>query len=110
MTRFSGKIGYNLGTVESPPGSGIHVEQLIEKPYFGDVERSARRYQNEKKINNDVVISNSISVVADAFANENFYGIVYVVWQGRRWTVESVEIKPPRLVLQLGSVYNGATP
>lgn len=108
MARYSGKIGYNLGTIENPEGSGIWKETIVERPYFGDIEWSNRRYDHQK-VNNDVSVNNSISVVADAFANDNFFNIVYVTWQGRRWKMQSVEVKHPRLIIYIGGLYDGET-
>ena len=62
------------------------------------------------KVIDDVSVNNSISVVADSYANQHFMNIRYVLWQGVRWTVQSVEVKHPRLILYIGTVYNGPTP
>jgi hypothetical protein len=48
--------------------------------------------------------------VADQYANEHFFAIRYVEWAGTLWTVDSVEVQIPRLLLRLGKVYNGPTP
>jgi hypothetical protein len=45
--------------------------------------------------------------VADAYANENFFAILYVEWMGALWTISEVEVQSPRLLLRLGKVYNG---
>lgn len=54
-------------------------------------------------------MGNSISIVADKYANEHFFLIRYVMWEGVRWTVTNVEVRAPRLLLSIGSVYNGPT-
>ena len=109
MGRFSGKIGYGE-TGEFPEGSGIYEYRIGEKPYFGDIEWSNRRYDHSGKVIDDISVNNSISVVADSYANQHFMNIRYVLWQGVRWTVQSVEVKHPRLILYIGTVYNGPTP
>lgn len=109
MGRFSGKIGYGE-TGEFPEGSGIYEDRIVEKPYFGDIEWSNRRYDRSGKVIDDISVNNSISVVADSYANQHFMNIRYVLWQGVRWTVQSVEVKHPRLILYIGTVYNGPTP
>lgn len=110
MARFSGKIGYGSGeTVENPPGSGIWVDDITEKTAFGDVEWSNRRYEHSDKVEGDISLNNSFSVVADAYANSNFMFIKYVEWNGVKWTVKSVEVKHPRLLIYVGEVYNGRT-
>lgn len=107
MTRFFGNIGYGE-TVETAPG--VWTDHIVVRPYYGDVVRTARRLDETSKLNYDISISNSISVVADAYANEHFFDIRYVEWSGYRWTVSNVEVERPRLILQLGKVYNGPDP
>jgi hypothetical protein len=109
MARFYGVIGYGE-TVESPPDSGVWVDQITEIPYFGDVIRNARNLEEGEKLNPDISVGNSIRIVADQYAIEHFFLIKYIQWAGTLWTVTSVEVQSPRLLLRLGSVYNGPTP
>jgi hypothetical protein len=109
MARFFGKVGYGL-SVESPPNSGVYVDRIVEQPYFGDVIRNTKKNSDGEHLNNDISVSNSISIVADDYAIEHFMRIKYVEWAGVRWMVDSVEVRRPRLILNLGSVYNGPTP
>lgn len=108
MAKFYGKVGYG-GSVESPPGSGVWIDQIVEKSYFGDVVRNTRRLQEGEYLNNDLTVGNSISIVADAYANEHFFKMRYIQWAGTLWTISDVEVQSPRLLLRLGSVYNGPT-
>lgn len=103
MAKWYGVIGY-AETVETEPG--IWDEQIIERPYYGDLVRSTRRIQNTSTINNDINVANEISVVADPFANQNFHSICYVEFMGAKWTVSNVEVQFPRLILTIGGVYN----
>ena len=104
--RFYGAIGYGE-TVETSPGSGVHEDTITERSYYGDVVRNTRQLKEGESLNNDLSVGNSISIVADAFANNNFMNIRYIHWAGERWTVSNVDVQPPRLVLRLGEVYNG---
>jgi len=108
MARFSGKIGYGT-SVEKPTGSGIHVDEIVEFPYFGNVIRNTRKLEPGESLNDNVSVGNSISVVADQYAIDHFFAIRYIRWMGTLWTVTNVEIQRPRLVLTLGQVYNGPT-
>lgn len=108
MARFYGAIGYGQ-TAEDPPGSGIHVEQITEYSYYGDVVRNLRRLEDGEGLNTDISVGNSISIVADQHAIQHFHNIRYIRWAGTLWTVSSVEVRSPRLILSLGSVYNGPT-
>lgn len=108
MARFYGPVGYGE-SVESTPG--VWKDAITEITYQGDVIRNVRQTEQAvDKLNLDVVISNSISIVADQFAIENFMNIRYVGWAGVLWSVPSVEVRSPRLILTLGSVYNGPVP
>jgi hypothetical protein len=108
MARFYGEIGYGE-SIETPPGSGVWVDKVTEFTYQGDIVRNFRRVDGKEKINEDVVISNAVSIVADEYAVENFLKIKYVRWSGGLWTVTTIEVQSPRLIMQLGSVYNGQT-
>lgn len=107
MAKFFGKIGYGE-TVEKSPG--VWVDEIVEYDYYGDIIQKSRRLEETDKLNDDVSVGNSISVVADAYANEHFFAIRYVQWAGARWTVSEVKVQRPRLILTLGGVYNGPTP
>jgi hypothetical protein len=106
MAKFFGKIGYGE-TQESAPG--VWSDVIVEFDYYGDVVRNTRKLEPGESLNNDLSVGNSISIVADAYANEHFFAMRYIQWAGVLWTVESVEVQSPRLLLRLGGVYNGPT-
>lgn len=110
MARFYGEVGYAVETVETPPNSGVWVDSITEFPYQGDIIRKSRNLENNDKVNDDITVSNSISVVADQYAIDHFFNIKYVKWDGVRWAVTNVEVQRPRLILTLGTVYNGPIP
>ncbi|QJD49737.1 hypothetical protein SEA_CLUBPENGUIN_13 [Streptomyces phage ClubPenguin] len=104
MARYFGKVGYGT-SVETKPG--IWEDVIVEKSYSGDVFRAIRQLREGERVNGDLSVNNSISIVADAYANANFMNIRYVEWVGTLWTVSDVEVRRPRLLLTLGGVYNG---
>lgn len=106
MAKFYGKVGYGV-TAETDPG--VWEDTIVEVAYFGDVIRNTRKLRDGEKLNNDLTVQNSISIVADAYANNHFFAIRYVEWMGALWTVSDVEVQSPRLLLRLGEVYNGPT-
>lgn len=108
MARFYGEVGYG-DTVEKPAGSGIYTMQMTERSYYGDVIRNTRKLESGEGLNDDISVGNSISIVADQHAFDHFFKIKYVRWAGVLWTVTTVEVKSPRLILSLGGVYNGPT-
>lgn len=105
MAKFSGPVGFVLPAVEVR--AGVWEEPVVEHKLRGDILRPARQLEGGDKVNNDLSVSNSISVVANAFAAENFFAIRYVKWMNGFWTVTNVEVQGPRLILRLGGVYNG---
>ena len=104
MARFCGVVGY-AETVETSPG--VWTEVITERVYRGDVTRNARRLDSGSSINDDIAVTNTISIVADAYAYQNFLAIRYVNWMGANWKVSTVDVQRPRLNLTLGGVYNG---
>lgn len=111
MARFFGVVGYG-DPVEEPPDSGVVVPNITEREYYGNVLRNSRELvqgNQGNKLNKDIVVSNSISVMADDHAIQFFHKILYVRWEGVNWSVDSAEVQRPRLILTLGGVYNGPT-
>lgn len=104
MAKFYGKIGY-ANTVETKPG--VYEEQIVERSYCGDLIRNTRRLQSADQVNDDINISNEISIVADPYATNNFHTMRYAVFMGTKWKISNVEVSYPRLILTLGGVYNG---
>lgn len=104
MAKFYGKIGY-ANTVETKPG--VYEEQIVERSYYGDLIRNTRRLQSADQVNDDINISNEISIVADPYATNNFHTMRYAVFMGAKWKISNVEVSYPRLILTLGGVYNG---
>jgi len=104
MAKWYGVIGY-ADTVEVEPG--IWEEQVTERPYYGELIRNTRRLQTTDKVNDDLTISNQISIVSDPYAVNNFHAMKYAVLWGTKWKITSVEVQYPRLILEAGGVYNG---
>ena len=108
--KFSGKVGFWIKDVEIKPG--VFKPQIIEKNYTGDVLRNIRRFQSvENQQNENLAVNNKLSIISDLYLQQNWGSIKYVSWNGVNWQVSSVDIGSfPRIVLELGGVYNGKTP
>lgn len=106
MAKWYGVIGFSE-TSETTPGVWTNV--ITERNYYGEVNRNSRRYQSADKINDDLVITNEISIIADPYVEHNFHSICYVEFMGHKWSVPNVTVDTdrPRLILTLGGVYNG---
>lgn len=106
MARFYGKVGYGENVDK---GNGVWETVITEKTYSGDQTRNYRRSQQDEKVNSNLSTSTQISIVADSYANDHVSAIRYVEWAGALWEVTSVNQQSPRLILELGGVYNGPT-
>lgn len=97
-------IGFAVPTETS---LGIWSDSIIARKYYGDITRKGYRWDNTSNLNNDIKVTNTISIVADKFANDNFHAMKWVEFGNARWSVSSVEVDYPRLNITLGGVYNG---
>ena len=104
MAKWHGKVGFS-DTVEYEPG--IWKPVVVERPYYGDVISNRWKRQNSGGVNDNITVSNQISIVADPYANSHCSAIVYVEFMGTNWKVSDVEVQYPRLILNIGGVYNG---
>jgi hypothetical protein len=108
--RFHGTVGYGTDTETAP---GVWSEVITEREYYGDVLRQARRLEPSSAVpatlNQDVTVENRFSIVADAYAYDNFSKMRYVGWNGSNWTITTVEVQRPRLIMTIGALWNGNT-
>lgn len=104
MAKFYGKVGY-AEHVETAPG--VWVEQITEKQYYGDEVANIRKLESSGNFNDNINISNKISIVADPYAYQNFHAMRYIEFMGAKWKISNVEVLRPRLILTVGGLYNG---
>lgn len=104
MAKFYGKLGFEQTNETSP---GIYEEEIMEHNYYGELIRNTRRLEQGASINDDVTITNQISILADPFIRKNFHSLRYVTYAGSKWKVTSIEVQYPRLILSIGGEYNG---
>ena len=103
MAKYFGSVGYAEDEEVSP---GIVKERIVTREYYGDIIRNNRRLENSDQVNDDINITNQISIVSDPYAIENFWKIRYATFMGQKWKVKTVEVEFPRLILTLGGLYN----
>ena len=108
--KFYGPIGYAAESQESLTSPGVWEDVIVEIPCYGDITRDSRRLARDENIASDLSVNNVISIVTEEDLVNHFHSIKYVKWRGIRWVVDLVEVKPPRLILNLGGVYNGPIP
>lgn len=100
--KWYGQLGYRE-CVEVEPG--IWEEKITVVNKFGDVLRNYSSNQQGSKINDDITVSNQISIIADPQLLESFHKIIYITFGGAKWRVSNVEVRYPRLIVTLGSLY-----
>lgn len=104
MAKFYGKVGYGI-TEETVPG--VWKQTITEVYYYGDVVRNTMRWQSTSNLNDDLSITNQLSIIADPYAMNNIHNMRYVEWMGTLWKITNVDVEYPRLILTMGGVYNG---
>lgn len=107
MPKFYGKIGF-AETIETSPS--VYEEIITEKSYSITINKNTRRLdQTSNKLNHDINISNSFSIVANPYATRNFHSMRYVVWMGTKWNITNIDASsPPRLLFEVSGIYNDA--
>ena len=104
MAKFCGPIGF-AATEETKPG--VYKDKIVERIYSGDLLQYSSDNQSTDQLNDDINITNEISIIADPYANQNFHAMRYVEFMGTKWKITNVEVQYPRLILTVGGVYNG---
>lgn len=103
--RFYGKIGFYEDSKEN--SIGVWSENINTRNYYGDILSDNRYWNQTETINDDLIIKNRLSILADSYAFKHFGAMRYVELYDQLWTIKNVEIKRPRIIITLGGVYNG---
>lgn len=101
--KWYGSIGFAEVSETSP---GVWTPKITERNYKGELIRNTRRLQSSDKVIDDISINNQISIIADPYASMNFHTMKYASYMGTKWKISDVEVQYPRLILNLGGVYN----
>lgn len=105
MNKWCGKIGFTY-TGEIEPGLWVENE-IVERTYFGEIMSNKWKRQNSGNINDDINISNQISILADPYARNHVSAMTWIEFSNEKWKVMDVEVQYPRLIINMGGVYNG---
>lgn len=103
MAKFAGRVGY-ISQEESVPGVWTPIEKIRQMK--GDFYMESSRHQNGDKVNKDISLNHRISLVGDAYAFANYYAIRWIEIDGVKWEVISLEVKRPRITVNVGGIYN----
>jgi hypothetical protein len=104
MSRYYGNIGFVIQTEVSP---SVYMPSIVEKPYKGEILKVTVNYNNETKVNDDISLNNSLSIIADKFAYDNIGYMKYVTWMNNKWKITSFSVDYPNITLYMGGLYNG---
>lgn len=107
--KYSGTLGYSEGQQETPPDSGVWKDVVVERHAYGDVPRNNRRLTPGTQANDDISVGNTLSIMMDPYVRDHFAKMLYARWMGILWTVSTVDVQYPRLILTLGGEYHGPT-
>lgn len=103
MARFYGKVYYET-QIETT--SGVYTPSITYRYYYGDIIRAARRYESGNLVNQNLTLSHEISILADAYAFDNYANIKCVELDGHLWAANYVEINRPRIKITIGGLYH----
>lgn len=106
MAKFHGKVGF-VEVTETRPS--VFEEIPTEREYSGDITKNYNRsVETMTSINDNIVFSTQIEIIADPYINSHFPSIRYVKYKGACWKVTSVDdTRYPKMILSLGDIYNG---
>lgn len=105
MAKWFGKVGFADSTDEMAPS--VYVERIVERSYYGDVLELGRQMQAGEGVNDDITVTNQLSMIADPYAMNHFSSMRYAEMGGAKWKVTNIKVQYPRLILTLGGIYHG---
>ncbi len=104
MSKFSGTIGIKRDDIETAPG--IFESTIEEVEVVGEIRNQVARWQGHEQ-RETVSARHVLSIVTPEDSIIDFTEVVYIIWQGRKWSAVAIQYKRPRVELTLGGLYNG---
>lgn len=101
--RWAGLIGYVRQKEISP---GVWDDDITEVPSYGDLNQITETLRLADGVHATHGVTTSVSVISDG-RRVPFKGMTYITYGGVRYTIASVVVEPPRLVIYLGEEYHG---
>lgn len=102
--RFCGKIGFGI---QKETDQDVWTDAIEERTYRGDVTANRWRKDSGEGINDNLNVTNQISIVADSYALRYLQNMRYVEWMSSKWKISSAELNHPRVILTLGGMWHG---
>ena len=105
MNRVIIKLGFSYTRDD---GHGVWKQVNTEKVYKAEIT-SHKWYLNREKDTPNVSYKTgeSFSVLMDSFLQENLGYITYVVLNGVKWDISSIDVQRPRVHITPGGMYHG---
>jgi hypothetical protein len=109
MAKFTGSVGY-VTQDETAPGVWSPVDTI--RPTKGDITKQSASSQHDyktsgiNKVNSDISLGHRVSLFGDAYAFKHYMNLKWVELDGLKWSVTSVELQRPRIVVSLGGLWN----
>ena len=92
---------------EHPIGTGVYEEIITPRNYYADLTKNFRNTTSDNKVNSDILLNNTFSIIADPYASENYFAMRYIKFRGCKWKVSGIDAQYPRLIINVGGIYNG---
>jgi hypothetical protein len=105
MSRVRVPIGIKTPAVETSPG--IFEEAITETIVSGDMEYKPIRWSVDELAQDSARLNHTFSFISRGSVKEDFSNAVYLVYQGKKWTVSTISYLSPRIKFTLGGIYNG---
>lgn len=103
MNKFYDLVGF-ARRIETTPD--VWRDEYIERNYYGDILKDSRTYKSTESLNDNFLVTNTLSIIADDYAYDHLYEIKYIRYRGVLWNIVSINIERPRIILTMGGVYN----
>lgn len=105
--RWHGNIGFETQVEVSndPRKATVWKPQIVQKHYYGEVQRLIKREGSGDKVNNDISFNNQFSIISDLYAQNNAYNMKWIEWMGRKWHITEITIEYPRITINIGGEY-----
>lgn len=102
MAKYYGNIGFATQTETRP---GVWEDTIVEHPYKGDVLHSGRRWESSDNINDSLTLTNRFSIVSDVYLESHVPALRYLIYNGVKFKITSVELERPRVIISVGGAY-----
>ena len=103
-------VGYRIQTERETDGepNGVFDNDVVERTYIAKCVHSVQRsYDGEQTINETKKLTLDVSIVSNSFMESHLQDIAYIAVAGSKWQIQSIEMKSPRYIFNLGGAYRG---